>query len=175
MKATLLLMFGLWCVNDAVALDVAFQIYTNDSTGIPNGWPATSPRELTGTNAAPRYGEIVMTREQYDAHVAALKDAKEAWNKAQEAKEKTTIVWSAKDFDERVESMAPGAWDRLEDMAVDPETPAEIRKIIRAAIRLSSKAVEVVSTNEETLRFMGMAVAVGVLTQDQSDKILGLK
>lgn len=161
--------------SDAFAEDVAFQVYTNDATGIPNGWPATSPRVVGGTNGVAKSGEVVMTREQYNAHVLSLKEAKDAWNKAQEVKERPALVWSAKEFDERVEAMAPGAWDRLEDLAVDPETPPETRKIIRAAIRLSSKAVEVVSTNSDTVRFMTMAVAVGVLTQDQADHILGVK
>lgn len=166
------LLFWAFCVS--AAADVAFMVYTNDPSGIPNGWPATAPREL-GTNSSPRDGEVVMTRSEYEAHIASLKTAKDAWNKAQEAKERPALVWSAKEFDERVEAMAPGAWDRLEDLAVDHETPPETRKIIRAAIRLSSKAVEVVSTNPDTVRFMAMAVAVGVLTQDQSEHILGTK
>jgi len=172
---TLLIILMAVVASPAFADDVAFQVYTNDASGIPNGWPATAPRVVGGTNGAASDGEVVMTREQYNAHVLALKEAKDAWNKAQEAKERPALVWSAKEFDERVEAMAPGAWDRLEDLAVDPETPPETRKIIRAAIRLSSKAVEVVSTNQDTVRFMAMAVAVGVLTQDQADHILGTK
>ena len=147
-------------------------------TGCPTNWPYRTIKSDTNTlpagEALPERGDwLVWTEVQLTNVVAELTPLKEAWNKAQEIRELPALVWSAKEFDERVEAMAPGAWDRLEDMAVDPEITPETRRIIRAAIRLSSKAVEVVSTNPETIRFMAMAVAVGVLTQDQADHILG--
>lgn len=80
--------------------------------------------------------------------------------------------WSAKDFDERVEMLAPGAWDRLADAAANPGLPSEVRAQLRKAIRQSEKAVSVVSDNPDTLRFIGAAVAVGVLTQEQATAIL---
>lgn len=80
--------------------------------------------------------------------------------------------WSARDFDSRVELLAPGAWDRLQAAAVNPELPEEVRAQLRVAIRQADKAVSVVSDDPDTMAFIGAAVAVGVLSQEQAEAIL---
>lgn len=84
----------------------------------------------------------------------------------------TVRVWTALEFDRRVEGISPGAWDRLEAAAANPELPAEARVQLRAAIRQSSKAAEIISDDQSTIAFLGAAVALGVITSEERDRIL---
>ncbi len=94
------------------------------------------------------------------------------WSVRQRTNEEMRREWSAKDFDERVESLAPGAWDRLESAAESGQLPDEVRSRLRSAVRQASKAVTVISDEPDTLKFMGAAVAVGVLSSEQAAAIL---
>lgn len=80
--------------------------------------------------------------------------------------------WAARDFDERVDMIAPGAWDRLALAAENEALPENVRAQLRTAIRQSEKAVSVISDHPETLQFVGAAVMVGVLTEAEADSIL---
>ncbi len=80
--------------------------------------------------------------------------------------------WTALQFDARVESFSPGAWDRLEALRSDTNFPESVRLQVAAAIRAAGKAQTVMSDDPRTIAFVAAAVALGVLTQDAADKIL---
>lgn len=81
-------------------------------------------------------------------------------------------VWTALEFDARVESISPGAWERLESTAANPGLPEAYRSQLRAAIRQSAKAQEIVSDDPRTLAFLDAAVSFGVITADERSRIL---
>lgn len=81
-------------------------------------------------------------------------------------------VWSALEFDTRVETISPGAWERLEDVEVNALIPKANRTQVKAAIRRAAKAVQIESDDPQTLAFLEAAVVLGVITGDAKDRIL---
>lgn len=81
-------------------------------------------------------------------------------------------VWSALEFDAHVESISPGAWERLEDTSVSTSIPKVSRSQVRAAIRRASKAVQIESDDPQTLAFLDAAVALGVVSASEKQRIL---
>jgi hypothetical protein len=87
-------------------------------------------------------------------------------------------TWDASDFVRRVESIAPGSWDRL-DAAIDSsDLPAPVRSQLRMARRLVETSQHVISDDPETVAFLAGVVAIGpllpspILTQEQAEAIL---
>lgn len=81
-------------------------------------------------------------------------------------------IWTALEFEDRVEGIAPGAWDRLEDAKnASGLTPAQEAQI-RAAVRQSQKAQEIVSDDPRTVAFLDAVVALGVITDAERARIL---
>ena len=113
----------------------------------------------------------MLTIEEHTNILVALSSAKEAWNKERDRLE-SEHEWSAVEFYNNVETNAPGAWDRMDAASVNVELPNEIRALVRKAIRQSQLAVTVKNNNSDTVAFMELAVSIGVLTREQSDKIL---
>lgn len=81
-------------------------------------------------------------------------------------------TWTALEFDVRVETTSPGAWERLEAAAANPQIPEEYRLLLRAAIRQAAKAQEIVSDDPRTLAFLDAAVSFGVISEDARSRIL---
>lgn len=81
-------------------------------------------------------------------------------------------VWTALEFDARVEAISPGAWERLEDVSVNALIPKAGRPQVKAAIRRAAKAVQIESDDEQTLAFLDAAVALGVITAEEQTRVL---
>lgn len=81
-------------------------------------------------------------------------------------------TWTALEFDVRVEGFSPGAWNRLEAAVENPGIPEEYRLQLRAAVRQAAKAQEIVSNDPRTLAFLAVAVAFGVVTEEERTRIL---
>lgn len=81
-------------------------------------------------------------------------------------------VWSALEFDARVEEVSPGAWERLEDVSVNALIPKANRSQVKAAIRRAAKAVQIESDDPQTLAFLDAAVALGVITAEEQTRVL---
>lgn len=81
-------------------------------------------------------------------------------------------VWSALEFDTRVETISPGAWGRLEDVSVNTLIPKANRSRVKAAIRRAAKAVQIESDDPQTIAFLDAAVALGVVTSEEKTRVL---
>ena len=81
-------------------------------------------------------------------------------------------VWTALEFDVRVATVSPGAWERLEAAAGNTQIPEEYRLMLRAAIRQAAKAQEIVSDDPRTLAFLEAAVQFGVISDEARSRIL---
>jgi len=144
--------------------------------GCPTNWPYLTIRSATNvlpaTNTLPEQGDWqVWSAEEYTNRLAELTPVKDAWNKERTRLE-AEHEWSALEFYNHVETNAPGAWDRMDAAAANTQLPDDVRALVRKAIRQSQLAVTVRNNNADTMAFMQLAVALGVLTQEQSDKIL---
>lgn len=81
-------------------------------------------------------------------------------------------VWTALEFDTRVEAISPGAWERLEGASVNALIPKANRAQVKAAIRRAAKAVQIESDDHQTLAFLDAAVALGVITAEERTRVL---
>jgi len=76
------------------------------------------------------------------------------------------------EFDTRVETISPGAWERLEAASVNALIPKANRSQVKAAIRRASKAVQIESDDPQTVAFLDAAVALGVITSEEKTRVL---
>lgn len=144
--------------------------------GCPTNWPYLTIKSetptLPSTNALPEQGDWkVLSIAEHTNILGSLSAEKEAWNK-ERARLEAEHEWSALEFYNHVETNAPGAWDRMDAAAANAQLPDDVRALVRKAIRQSQLAVTVRNNNADTMAFMQLAVAIGVLTQEQADRIL---
>lgn len=142
-------------------MKVAFVPYTADPSGIPDGWPATSPRVIRDDEPI-LDGEIAMSEQDYATHIENLTTEKEAWNS------------SRKDT-------GPGRqWNRTEfkNLFTDLEWAA-----FRAAEKAGNPYAEAVwedlllvttieQKNPRTRQALGALAAIGVISPNRIDQIL---
>ena len=81
-------------------------------------------------------------------------------------------VWTALEFDARVETISPGAWERLDDASINALIPKASRSQVKAAIRQAAKATQIESDDPRTLAFLDAAVALGVITAEERTRVL---
>lgn len=137
--------------------------------GIPTNWPARV-QPIVGTNLPAQYpaekGWVVMTGEQLAALKASLAAEKEAWNQAQEEKDKPGTVWTRREFVARVTTQE---WKAFKKAAATNETAEMMMDILQLSTQIEQK-------NPETRQMLLGLVQLGVLAStNRVDEILDLK
>jgi len=144
-------------------------------SGCPGEWPCYI-KDLKDSTVLPNDLDpdkwAVWTVEKFEATKSRLSAEKAAFDIIWKEKTGTGRSWTALEFTERLDKFAPGALDALDDAIANAGLPAEVRAQLRIARRRLLAAQEVNSKNDETVKFMAAAVALGILTQDQADHVL---
>lgn len=147
--------------------------WTFGESPLPDGSDGFIVERIDDDRPVPSVGEVVVPGEVvYDA---GDRVTRQRWIVRAGTPDELRVTWDASDFVRRVESVAPGAWDKF-DAAISNQTiPDEYRRLMRTAKRLIDSAQHVVSDDPDTQGFMQLAVTVGVLTGEQAAQILSGK
>lgn len=179
MKTLLALILS--CVA-CVAQNVAALTHGSSNTeefkaGCPTNWPSSVVDIGASTNLPPTLnatnGWVVWTKTQLETTKSELSALKEAFNVQWIAKNGPGKTWTAKEFNDYIDELAPGAWDALDDVIANTGIPAEVRSALKKARRKLLTAQQVEQKNAETIQFVNYAAMFGILTSEQSDTILG--
>jgi len=173
---TFLLMAFSACAQNVAVLTHGAAGTEEFSNGCPTNWPSAVVDIGASTNLPPQCvatnGWVIWTQDKLAQTKADLASLKEAFNAVWIEKNGPGRTWTSLEFTERLDKFAPGALDALDDAIANAGLPAEVRAQLRIARRRLLAAQEVNSKNDETVKFMAAAVALGILTQDQADHVL---
>ncbi len=145
--------------------------------GCPSNWPSTVVDLGPSTNLPPTLqatnGWRLLTAVALADMKATNAAAKDAFNEKWMAKNGPGKVWTSLEFLKYVESVSPGAWDRLDDAIANPVLPAYIKAQLRMARRSVQTAQDVEQRHPDTVAFITSASLLGILTPAQAETILG--